>query len=89
MVRNRPRIFSTNTRMDARQFVNSWSIRGWSLVVAKVNVVREVQCPTLHYPTGTLRSPTGTLRSPRRIQRLRESYDYHVVASLQGGISHK
>lgn len=36
---NRPRIRPfTNARMDARQFVNSWSIRGWFLG-AKVNAL--------------------------------------------------
>jgi hypothetical protein len=40
---NCPRIKPfTNTRMDARQFVHSWSIRGWSRM-AKVNALRELQ----------------------------------------------
>jgi hypothetical protein len=36
MRRNRPRIFSTNSRMEGGVFVHSWFIRGWSFGTAAV-----------------------------------------------------
>ena len=56
---NCPRMIATNTRMKGRQFVNSLSIRGWSLGV-KVNALLEVQSasreelsPALHFGDAT------------------------------------
>ena len=43
MLKNRPRIFATNSRMEGGVFVHSLSIRGWYLGVAKVNALQEVQ----------------------------------------------
>jgi hypothetical protein len=43
MAKNRPRIFSTNKRMEGGVFVYLLSIRGWSLGEAKVNALWELQ----------------------------------------------
>jgi hypothetical protein len=50
---NRPRIFSTNARMASGAFAHSLSIRGWSLGVAKVNALWELQ-----FASGEELSPT-------------------------------
>ena len=55
MERNRPRILSTNTRMEGGAFVYSLPIRGWSLG-AKVNGLRRLQAESQVELPPTLRS---------------------------------
>ena len=56
---NCPRMIATNTRMKGRQFVNSLSIRGWSLGV-KVNALLEVQSASREELSPTLRFRDAT-----------------------------
>ncbi len=61
---NRPRIITTNKRMDGGIFVNSLSIRGWSLGAAKVNALRELQSPSFLFGDA-LQSVSGEELSHR------------------------